>query len=109
MSLRALLACLIVPGALAPGAPARAEERAALECFSTAQTRDQILAHKLAEPFGFMQAASRQRQGEALGARLCREDDEFVYEIRLLRNDGRVEKFFVDAANGKPHAGRKER
>jgi hypothetical protein len=110
--LRSALFALPFAVALAPGAGARAaerpiEERPIFECFSTAQTRDQILAHKLAEPFGFLRATSRQAQSEALGARLCRDGDEFIYEIRLLRRDGHVEKIFVDAASGKPHAARK--
>jgi hypothetical protein len=107
MRLRVPIVLSVALAAVAPGAAARAEERPPFECFSTAQTRDKILAHKLAEPFGFLQAASRQEQSEALGARLCREDDQFVYEIRLLRRDGHVEKIFVDAASGKPHAAHK--
>jgi hypothetical protein len=109
MPARIVLVSLLALGAAAPGVAARAEERPHFECFSTAQTRDKILAHNLSEPFGFLQAASRQGQSEALGARLCRDDDEFIYEIRLLRRDGRVEKIFVDAASGKPHAAHKER
>ncbi len=67
--------------ALAAAAPARAQdrpqERPFVECFSTAQTREQIMARKLAEPFASMQAASRHIQGEPIAARLCRVEEGF--------------------------------
>jgi uncharacterized membrane protein YkoI len=81
-----------------------ANEPAAPQCFSTAQTREQIILHKLAEPFASMQTAARNAQGEPIGARLCRVDEAFVYEVSLLRRDGRLIKIFIDAATGKPHA-----
>lgn len=97
--------------ALAAAAPARAQDRPqeslkespAIECFSTAQTRERIIARKLAEPFASMQAASRHIQGEPIAARLCRVEDDFIYEVSLLQTNGRIVKFLVDAASGKPH------
>jgi hypothetical protein len=74
-----------------------------LECYSIADTRREIAEHKLADPFPSMQAASVMAQAEALSARLCRSGDIFVYEISLLRRDGRIVKTLVDAASGKPH------
>lgn len=79
-----------------------------LECFSVAQTRREIAQHKLADPFPSMQAASSLAQAEPLSARLCRSGDVFVYEINLLRKDGRIVKALVDAASGKPHPARPE-
>jgi uncharacterized membrane protein YkoI len=78
------------------------------QCFSTAQTRERIDAHKLADPFACMRAAANEHQGEALGARLCRLDDLLVYEIRLLRPDGRIVRILFDAETGKPHAGHRD-
>lgn len=107
--------------ALAAAAPARAldrpqekpqerpQERPIVECFSTAQTREHIMARGLAEPFASMQAASRFVQGAPIAARLCWTGEDFVYEISLLQIDGRIVKFLVDAASGKPHSGRKDR
>ncbi len=78
------------------------------QCFSTAQTREKIEAHKLTDPFACMRAAARELGGEALGARLCRSDEIFIYEISVLRADGRIVRQLFDAATGKPHSGRKD-
>lgn len=77
------------------------------QCFSTAQTREKIEAHKLADPFACMHAAARELNGEALGARLCRLEEMLIYEISVLRSDGRVVKLLFDAVTGKPHFDRK--
>jgi hypothetical protein len=90
--------------ALATANPSLANEPPLPQCFSTAQTREQIVLHKLAEPFASMQTAARNVQGEPIGARLCRVDENFVYEVSLLRRDGHLIKIFIDAATGKPHA-----
>lgn len=76
-------------------------------CFSTAQTREKIEAHRLTDPFSCMQSAAREHGGEALGARLCRLEEFLVYEISLLRPDGHIVTLLFDAATGKPHSGRK--
>jgi hypothetical protein len=49
-----------------------------------------VKAHKLVEPFVALKAAAAQRKAEALSARLCHSDDEFIYEITLLHRDGRL-------------------
>jgi uncharacterized membrane protein YkoI len=69
-------------------------------CFSAQETREKILTHKLSEPFRVMRFAAAQSQAEAIGAKLCRWRDEFVYEISLLRHDGHVLHVFVNAADG---------
>ena len=107
---------LAAAAALATGVGARAQEaeekmtgRGApyMQCFSTAQTREQIESHRLADPFACMRAAAHAHNGEALGARLCRLDDLFIYEISVLRPDGRIVRLDFDAVTGKPHSGRK--
>jgi hypothetical protein len=89
----------------------RAQEGAppGLECFSVAQTRQKIAQHRLAEPFPLMRAESSANQADALSTRLCRIGELFLYEINLLRRDGRVIRVFVDAASGKPSPYRPER
>jgi uncharacterized membrane protein YkoI len=85
-----------------------AEENAsATQCFSTAQTRDKIMAEKLGDPFVSMRAAEARVKGEALNARLCRKGENFIYEISIVRQDGRVVKVLYDAANGQPLSPRK--
>ncbi len=54
-----------------------------------------------------MHAAARELNGEALGARLCRLEEMLIYEISVLRSDGRVVKLLFDAVTGKPHFDRK--
>ncbi len=73
-----------------------------LECFSVAQTRQKIAQHRLAEPFPLMRAESSANQADALSTRLCRNGELFLYEINLLRRDGRVIRVFIDAVSGKP-------
>lgn len=76
------------------------------QCFSTAVTREKIEAHKLTDPFTCLRAAAEKWGGEPIGARLCRLEEVFIYEIRVLRPDGRLLKIFVDATTGRPHSGR---
>ena len=76
----------------------RAHDRA---CFTAGQAREAIGLHKLAEPFRLMKVAAHRFQAEAIGVKLCRRKDEFIYEISLLRRDGRVIHVFMNAVNGK--------
>jgi uncharacterized membrane protein YkoI len=74
-----------------------AQERA---CFSTAETRDQIATHALSDPMHSIQRAAAHFQAEALGAKLCRRNDIFIYEISLLRRDGKIVHGVYDAKTG---------
>lgn len=68
-------------------------------CFNATETREKIATHKLAEPFRALRAG--RLQGEALRAKLCRwKADEFVYEVYVLRHDGRIVHVYMNAANG---------
>ncbi len=104
-SIAATLAC-----AHAEEQAERAVERASprSQCFSTSQTREKIEAHRLVDPFACMRAAAREQNGEALGARLCRREEAFIYEISVLRSDGRLLRLVYDATTGKPHSGHKD-
>lgn len=96
-------------GAWAAEENERAEHAAPYpECFSTAQTRERIDAHKLVDPFACMRAAAREHHGEPLGARLCHVDELFIYEISMLRPDGRIVRLLFDATTGKPHSGHRD-
>jgi uncharacterized membrane protein YkoI len=79
------------------------------QCLSTSQSRQTIEENGLVDPFVCMRAAAREHQGEALGARLCRHDESFIYEISLLQPDGRIVKIPFDARTGKPHSGHRDR
>ncbi|WP_370631327.1 PepSY domain-containing protein [Methylosinus sp. Sm6] len=98
---------------LALAAPARGElargEEAALQCFPMAETRHLIADRRLADPFASMQAASSAAHAEPIAAKLCRDREALVYEISVLRRDGRVLRIYLDATNGQPHPGHKSR
>ncbi len=47
-----------------------------------------------------MRNARERHKGEPLTTRLCQQGDDFLYEIRLLRSDGHIEKLFFDATTG---------
>jgi uncharacterized membrane protein YkoI len=58
-----------------------------------------------------LKTAAAQRKAEALSARLCHSDDEFIYEITLLHRDGRLSHVEMEADSGKfisraPHEAR---
>jgi uncharacterized membrane protein YkoI len=80
---------------------AEAEARLKPVCLNAAETRDEVKTHKLLEPFVALKTAAAQRKAEALSARLCRADDEFIYEITLLHRDGRLVRLEMEADSGK--------
>jgi hypothetical protein len=92
------------PDEAAPAAPvaAAAPERV---CLSAAETRAAVARHGLVDPLAALRAAARKAQADPLRSRLCRVGAGFVYEMALLRRDGKVLRVNVDAATGQP-AGR---
>ena len=84
--------------------PARPEESRreswrARTCFNAAQTRENVATHRLSEPFRALRVGGQ--QGEALRAKLCKwKQDEWVYEISVLRRDGRIVRLYMNAQNG---------
>jgi uncharacterized membrane protein YkoI len=91
---------VIVAAYLGSSAAARTEPEPDRVCFSTAETREKIVAHGLFEPFRVMRSAASRSQAEAIGVKLCRWSEELVYEMSLLRRDGRVIHVFVNAKTG---------
>jgi len=91
---------VIAAAYLGSSAVARTEPEPDRVCFSTAETREKILAHGLFEPFRVMRSAASRSQAEAIGVKLCRWSEELVYEMSLLRRDGRVIHVFVNAKTG---------
>ncbi len=69
------------------------------QCYNAAETRDNIAAHRLTEPFRALRAGGL--QGEALRARLCRwKPDEYIYEVSVLRPSGRIAHIYMNARSG---------
>lgn len=79
----------------------RTHERVCTAALTTAQAREMIALHRLAEPFHLMKTAAHRFQAEAIGVKLCRRKDEYIYVISLLRRDGRVIHVFLNALSGK--------
>lgn len=95
---------LILAMACAAARAAEAEPHAAAIkplCLNAEETRDEVKAHKLIEPFAALKFAAQQRKAEALSARLCHSGDEFIYEITLLHRDGRLTHVQMAAGTGK--------
>jgi hypothetical protein len=99
---------LLAVGVSWPGAPAaRVAEATEAHvgskpvCLPANETREEVKAHHLVEPFAVLKSAAERFKAEALSARLCRLDEEFVYEIALLHRDGRFVHVVMNAATGK--------
>jgi uncharacterized membrane protein YkoI len=86
----------IVLLALSPAAADAAERT----CLDAAQTRAAVAEHHLTDPGSAQRTAAQSARAEALRSRLCRWNDEYVYEITLLRRDGKVMHVNVRAADG---------
>jgi hypothetical protein len=69
-------------------------------CFNSVETREKITSRRLGEPFRLLRGAAGRIQGEALRVKLCRVDDDYVYDISVLRRDGRLVHVFLNAING---------
>lgn len=100
---------VFVTAYLGSSAAARTEPGPDRVCYSMAETREKILAHGLFEPFRVMKSAASRSQAEAIGVKLCRWSEELVYEMSLLRRDGRVIHVFVNAKTGQAVDSRNER
>jgi uncharacterized membrane protein YkoI len=70
-------------------------------CLPPNETREEIKQRHFHEPFAILKSAAAQFKAEALSAKLCRFSDEFVYEITLLRRDGRLVHVVMSATTGK--------
>ena len=103
VSRAAVLSLAMMGAAQATDAEPHAVSPAAVKpaCLNAAETREEVKAHKLLEPFAALKFAAAQRKAEALSAKLCHNGDEYVYEITLLHRDGRLVHVEMDAGTGK--------
>jgi len=100
---RAAVFSLTLADAVARAAEAEPRSVSAAKpvCLSAAETREEVRAHRLLEPFAALKFAAAQRKAEALSAKLCHNGDEFIYEITLLHRDGRLVHVEMEAGTGK--------
>ena len=71
------------------------------KCYSSAETRRRIARNKLREPFPLMRKAAALTRAEALAVKLCSWEKLEIYEISLLRRDGRIVHVYMNAETGK--------
>ena len=99
---RAAVVCLAMAAAGARAAEGDLHTAAVKPtCLNAADTREQVKAHKLLEPYAALKFAAQQRKAEALSAKLCVSGDDYVYEITLLHRDGRLIHVQLEAGTGK--------
>ena len=91
--------CLAASALLPPRSSAA--QVAPLDCLSTDETREEIASAKVVQPFTLMKRAAGDLHAEAVHGRLCRWNNELIYEISLLRRDGHIVRVLYNAANGK--------
>ena len=84
-------------GSLALGAEAPHRSR---QCLNAADAREVLARNKFTDPAAALRSAAAVAHADPLRSRLCRWNDEYVYEITLLRRDGKVMNVFIKAEDG---------
>jgi uncharacterized membrane protein YkoI len=94
-TLASLLICVLfgLPVAAQTGAAAR-------KCLSTAETVEAVRQHGLSSPALALRTAAAHARAEALRLVLCHRNGQFVYEVTLLRRDGKIMRMHVNASDG---------
>ena len=69
-------------------------------CVSPSESRARVAQYKLRPPFEMMRRAAALADAQALAGKLCRWADLDIYDISLLRPDGRVVHVYLDAETG---------
>jgi hypothetical protein len=88
------------PPAGAPPAALMSPPPGPRKCYNAAESRERVASANLHEPFGLMRKAAALTQAEALAGKLCRWNDQDIYEITLLRRDGALVRVYLNAATG---------
>ncbi|HMO46255.1 MAG TPA: PepSY domain-containing protein [Rubrivivax sp.] len=86
---------LLIACALAAAGPLQADQR------DHDAARQALEQGKVLPLRTVLEKVERDYQGQAIKIEFERDDGRFIYEIRLLQNDGRVVKLEVDAVDGK--------
>ncbi|MBV9078170.1 MAG: PepSY domain-containing protein [Methylobacteriaceae bacterium] len=78
------------------------EHRPVESCLSSGDTLEIVSAKQVVAPgAAIVLAREAVPNADVLRASLCRDEDELVYRITVLRHDGRVVRVTVDAPSGK--------
>ena len=101
ISLPAAIAALCVAASVLLPPRSFAAQIVPLQCLSPDETREEIASARLVQPLVAMRRAAGDLHAEAVVGRLCRWNNELIYEISLLRRDGHIVRVLINAANGK--------
>jgi hypothetical protein len=95
LSIAGFLLCvlLVPPSAAQTGIAAR-------KCLSTAETADAVRQNNLSSPALALRTAAAHARAEALRLVLCKWNGVFVYEITLLKREGKIIRLHVKADDG---------
>ena len=94
---RRLFALLLVAGTAFSGSALHAgEDRSDHDLARQALERGQVLPLRTV-----LDKVEREYQGQALKVEFEHDDGRFIYEIRLLQQDGRMAKLKIDAVDGR--------
>ncbi|MDX7953964.1 hypothetical protein P7D22_22690 [Lichenihabitans sp. Uapishka_5] len=85
---------------LASSGSGRAANERVHGCMSPAQAREVLIVQKFVAPFRALGEAAAGQGGEAVGLQLCLWGDIFVYDVTVLKRDGRVSHALIDARSG---------
>jgi hypothetical protein len=97
--IRLTLAGLLLWAMLSPPVSAQSGT-AARKCLTTAETAAAVREHGLSSPALALRTAAAHARAEALRLVLCNWNGQFVYEITLLKRDGKIARLHVNAADG---------
>ena len=90
-----LFAFALVLGALVPGQALRADDS------DHELARDALQQGRVLPLRQVLDKIEREYQGQVLKIEFERDDGRYVYEIRLLQQDGRMAKLKIDAVDGR--------
>ncbi len=99
MTFRSFLAALaaLTLGGSALGAETSNRSR---QCLNPADAREALAKNKFTDPAAALRSAAAIAHADPLRSRLCRWNEDYVYEITLLRRDGKVMNVFIRAEDG---------
>ena len=69
-------------------------------CLNPADTREALSNNKFTDPAAALRSAAAVAHAEPLRSRLCRWYEGYIYEITLLRRDGKIMRVFIRAEDG---------
>ena len=69
-------------------------------CLNPGDTREALAKNKFTDPAAALRSAAAVAHADPLRSRLCRWNEDYVYEITLLRRDGKVMQVVIKADDG---------